>query len=282
MKRMPTLASTTHENPDMNAVVGSHDIIFITLDALRYDVAQAEFESGQLPVLSAYLPPSGWQKRHTPGSFTYAAHQAFFAGFLPAPAGPGRHARFFAAAFPGSETTDKHTRVFAEESLPAGLAAAGYHTVCIGGVGFFSKRTRLGAVLPAMFAESHWRPALGVTNRHSTQAQVSLAQSCLQKSQGRVFLFINVSAIHAPNHVYVPACKHDNLASHAAALRYVDGALAALFAACAARGPSFVIICSDHGTAYGEDGYCGHRLAHPSVWEVPYAHFFIPAALPHT
>ena len=27
--------------PDMHAIVGSHDIVFITLDTLRYDVAQA-------------------------------------------------------------------------------------------------------------------------------------------------------------------------------------------------------------------------------------------------
>ncbi len=31
----------------------------------------------------------------------------------------------------------------------------------------------------------------------------------------------------------------------------------------------------NHGTAYGDDGYTGHRLGHPSVWTVPYAHFFL-------
>ena len=39
-----------------------------------------------------------------------------------------------------------------------------------------------------------------------------------------------------------------------------------------------MVICSDHGTAYGEDGYTGHRLAHPVVWEVPYAEFILPAS----
>jgi hypothetical protein len=34
-----------------------------------------------------------------------------------------------------------------------------------------------------------------------------------------------------------------------------------------------VIACSDHGTAYGEDGHHGHRLAHEVVWTVPYAEF---------
>ena len=69
--------------PDMHAIVGSHDIVFITLDTLRYDVAQALFEAGELPVLGRFLPATGWEQRHSPATFTYAAHQAFFAGFLP-------------------------------------------------------------------------------------------------------------------------------------------------------------------------------------------------------
>ena len=41
------------------------------------------------------------------------------------------------------------------------------------------------------------------------------------------------------------------------------------------RGPWFAVVCSDHGTAYGEDGFTGHRLAHPVVWDVPYAEFIL-------
>ncbi len=35
----------------------------------------------------------------------------------------------------------------------------------------------------------------------------------------------------------------------------------------------FIILSSDHGTAYGEDGYEGHRLSHEVVWNVPFAAF---------
>ena len=263
---------------DMNAVVGTHDILFITLDTLRHDVAQAEFERGALPTFARHLPPAGWEARHTPGSFTYAAHHAFFAGFLPTPAAPGRHARLFAAAFEGSATTARETCVFEQATVVEGLAARGYRTVCIGGVGFFNKRSALCSVLPALFDESHWTPALGVTHRHSTERQVALALRRLAQIEGRVFLFVNVSAIHFPNHPFLdelPSHPKDTLASHAAALRYVDGALAPLFDACARRAPTLAIVCSDHGTLYGEDGFDGHRLAHPGVWTVPYAHFFL-------
>jgi len=137
--------------PDMNLVVGSHDIVFITLDTLRYDVAQALFEAGELPVLGRFLPATGWERRHSPATFTYAAHQAFFAGFLPTPAVPGRHPRLFASAFAGSETTSPRTFAFEQASIPEALAARGYRTICIGGVGFFNKQTALGCVLPALF-----------------------------------------------------------------------------------------------------------------------------------
>ncbi|OEZ50633.1 sulfatase [Janthinobacterium sp. MP5059B] len=261
--------------PDMRAVVGSHDIVFITLDTLRFDVAQALHQAGELPVLGRFLPPGGWERRHSPATFTYAAHQAFFAGFLPTPAAPGRHPRLFASAFAGSETTSPHTFAFEEAGLPAALAARGYRTICIGGVGFFNKQTALGTVLPSLFQESHWSAGMGVASRHSTQKQVALAIARLAASDERTFLFINVAALHTPNRAYLPGCRADCLESHAAALRYVDGALAPLFTACAARAPTFAIVCSDHGSAYGEDGYRGHRVAHDSVWQVPYAHFFI-------
>ena len=57
----------------------------------------------------------------------------------------------------------------------------------------------------------------------------------------------------------------------------MDSQLPPLFAALRRRGPSLCIITSDHGTAFGEQGYRGHRLAHESVWTVPYAHVVLPA-----
>lgn len=263
--------------PDMNQVVGSHDILLVTLDTLRYDVAARLWAQGRTPTLAALLPPSGWEARHAPASFTYAAHHAFFAGFLPTPRAPGRHPRLFAADFPGSQTSGPHTCRFAEADIVSGLAARGYHTLCIGGVGFFNGLTPLGRVLPSLFKERHWDPTLGVTEPHSTENQVRVACDSLARlpAAQRLFLFLNISALHQPNYFYLPGATEDTLDSHAAALAYVDGALAPLFAALRARGPTFCILCSDHGTAYGEGGYQGHRLGHPVVWTVPYTHFFL-------
>jgi hypothetical protein len=263
---------------DTPALIGSHDILLMTFDTLRYDVACAALEAGQTPHLGALLPGGAWEARHSPGSFTYAAHQAFFAGFLPTPTTPGRHPRLFATRFPGSMTTTGATCVFDAPDIVSGLAGHGYHTICIGGVGFFNKQTPLGRVLPGLFAESHWAPRLGVNHPRSTEHQVALAVARLAQlpPDRRVFLFVNLAALHPPNRIFLPGAVHDSPASQQAALAYVDRHLPPLFAALRRRAPLLAILCSDHGTAYGEDGYSGHRLAHPVVWTVPYAEVVLP------
>lgn len=267
---------------DYNQRVGRQDFLMITLDTLRYDVAQRLYEEGRTPTLARLLAPGGWQPHHSPGSFTFAAHSAFFAGFFPTPASPGPHARPFAARFQGSVTTTAHTCVLEAPDIVTGLAARGYHTICIGGVGFFNQQTPLGSVLPGLFAERHWRPAFGVTDPDSTHHQVQAALKCLEAvpPQRRVLLFINVSALHQPNRGYLPGAARDCLESHAAALEYVDAQLAPLFEALAARGDWHAFIGSDHGTAYGEDGYEGHRIGHEVVWTVPWAAFDLTAKDP--
>lgn len=285
---------------NMNHIVGSHDILFIVLDTLRYDVAQQLFKAGKLPVIAPHLPVSGWQKCHSPASFTYAAHHAFFSGFLPTPAVPNKQAdgkpikqeRLFAMQFKGSETTGSHSYVFANHATwVEGLSAIGYQTICIGGVGFFNLQNPLGCVLPNLFDEQHWCDDFGVTAPDSTQAQVALACERLTSAEltnQRCCTFINVSALHQPNYFYLPkknqkianintktSTKIDTIESHSHAMQYVDGALAPLLEVAKKRAPTFVMICSDHGTAYGEDGFYGHRLAHEVVMTVPYGHFLL-------
>jgi hypothetical protein len=258
---------------DMNQVVGSHDLALIVFDTLRYDVAAEELAAGHTPNLAALLPASGWEKRHSPGTFTYAAHAAFFAGFLPTPARPGRHRRRLALGFDGSETIGAGTCTLEGASIVEGLARRGYHTLCVGGVGFFNLKNPLGCALPSLFMERHWSPSTGVADPRSFENQIGVVERSLAALPAgqRAFTFINVSALHQPNHFYLEGgAPRDTKASHAAALRYIDAHIPRLMAALR-RAPLFAIACSDHGTLYGEDGYVGHRVAHPIVTTVPYA-----------
>ncbi|MCI5058712.1 MAG: STM4013/SEN3800 family hydrolase [Flavobacteriales bacterium] len=260
------------EEYDMNEIVGSANILFVVLDALRYDVAQEEFDAGRLQNFQKFLPPKGWEKCHSPGSFTYPAHKAFFAGFLPTPL-LGAKSRLFAAKFQGSMSTTSNTYAFEEHDFISALRNIGYRTCCIGGVGFFNKTTNISKEFPSLFEESHWTSDLGVTSKNSTELQFNLASKWLKKTCERFCLFINVSAIHQPNYFYCRQENKDDLESHAAALRYVDKQLPILMDAIDNKGDTFCIFCSDHGTAYGENGFWGHRNAHSSVMEVPYTHF---------
>jgi arylsulfatase A-like enzyme len=83
--------------------------------------------------------------------------------------------------------------------------------------------------------------------------------------------------LHQPNYFYLAREGPDTLESHAAALRYVDAQLPLLLRGLARKKrPTFCILTSDHGTTYGENGWTGHRLAHPLVWTVPYGEAVVP------
>jgi len=257
---------------NMNQCVGHSHILMITFDTLRYDVACQQLQLGNTPNLANVLSEQGWQKCHSPASFTYAAHVAFFAGFLPTPATPGRHVRLFALKFSGSESTGATTFEFDTPDIVSGLANEGYRTLCIGGVGFFKKQNPLSQQLPALFQESYWDESLGVTCADSTRNQIDLACRLLKENQQQpIFMFINISALHQPNYFYLENAQGDSLETHAAALRYVDSQLGRLFSAFEQDRDTLMILTSDHGTCYGEDGYTGHRIGHEQVWTVPYA-----------
>lgn len=253
--------------------IGTSDLLLITLDALRLDVAQQALRAGRTPFLAGLIQQA-WEPRHTPGSFTYAAHAAFFAGFWPTPIQPGPHPRPFALRFVGSRSTHPDTCVLDADNIVGGLSQRGYHTICIGGVGYFNKLNPLGNQFPSLFAESHWRPEFAVSEVHSTREQVRQAVTSIRAVplDRPLFLFLNVSALHPPTHIYLKPARVDSTESQQAALAYVDQQLPPLFEAMKHRGRGGIAyLMSDHGTLFGVEGYTGHRVAHPIVWAVPYA-----------
>jgi len=251
------------------------DILLMTFDSLRFDVADTAWRTGKTPFLAGLIP-SGWEPRHSPGNFTYAAHAALFAGFWPTPVTPGRHSRPFALRFPGSRSIDATTEILDGDTIISGLRQRGYHSICIGGVGFFNKLTPLGSIFPALFDESFWQPEFSVSELHSTREQVRVAS--LQVKQcpldRPLLLFVNLSALHPPTHRYLKGSRADSIETQTAALQYVDRQLPLLFTALSDRGRGgTAYLLSDHGTLFGEEGFTGHRVGHPAVWTVPYAEY---------
>ena len=85
--------------------------------------------------------------------------------------------------------------------------------------------------------------------------------------------------IKGPDLIVAP-CALNPIMAQMAALAYVDHWLGVLFETVRERAPTLAVICSDHGTAYGEDGYVGHRISHPGVWDVPYAELVLSGGQP--
>lgn len=254
------------------------DILFVTLDSLRYDVARAALYADRTPHLAEILPGGAWEERRTPGTFTLPAHIAFFSGFLPKLPQPLQPPRLWECRPPAFKTVDAGTFVFDAPSLLAGLAQHGYRTVCIGGVTYFSRMTPLGSVLPDMFHEDHWRPEFCSPDADSTRHQVDQALAVADKYRTRpLFLFVNVSATHVPHGHYMGRGE-DSWQSQAAALAYADEHLGRLIRTVTSARPWLVVMCADHGDAFGEDGYHGRGIAHPTVLNVPFAAMLIGPA----
>lgn len=264
---------------NMNEVVGKLDIVWLCLDTLRYDVAVREEAAGATPALNRY---GKWKKCQAPGNFTYPSHHAMFAGFLPCSYDTKNQALremlFYPTAIGLRRKVPDGAYAFAGSTIMEGLAKDGYDTWCVGGVSFFDKRSDIGKVFPSYFLKSYWRPSFGCPVRESTKNQVDFILQKLETApkKQKIFLYVNVDAIHYPNYFYLDGALHDSMESHAAALRYVDGQLGRLLDGWKEdRGSAFVICCSDHGTCYGEDGCWRHGISHPMVDTVPYKHFFI-------
>lgn len=263
---------------NMNEIVGQYDILFICLDTLRYDIAKREEENMNTPNLNYY---GMWQKCNAPGNFTYPSHHAMFSGFLPfnieSKSFFDREVLFFQKDIGLGRKPPEKSFAFEGATFIHGLEKVDYETICIGGVAFFNKRSDIGKVFPSMFKQSYWNPSFSCSVKESTDNQIDFAIKKLKEFQNdkRIFMYINIDAIHYPNYFYLDGAKDDNIDTHAAALRYVDSRLPKLFHAFKERNKTFVIACSDHGTCYGEDGYMFHGLNNDIVNTVPYKHFIL-------
>ncbi len=257
---------------DMGKVVGKCDILFVCLDTLRYDAAVQEEAAGGTPVLNRY---GAWEKRQAPGNFTYPSHHAIFAGFLPsrddARSIAEKEMLFMPRSMGMGRKLPKGSYGFDAPNLVQGLHQDGYDTWCVGGVAFFDKRSQMGQVFPSFFEKSDWNPSFSCPVKDSTRNQVDFILRRLEQNTDprKIFLYVNVCAIHYPNYFYLEEGagkadakqesatqepgreepktqksgrkephgaaaartedKKDSLKTHRAALRYVDGQLGRLF-----------------------------------------------------
>jgi hypothetical protein len=253
----------------------SRDFVLITLDSLRYDTATQALEAGQTPHLRSLV--GTWQRRQAAATYTLPSHVSMFAGMMPRPVGGDdtnlkKEARLFALSTSWARYRGRNIRYFFEDApnVPKGFESRGYHTIGVGGVGWFSTEVKASSFWKGQYFQHFlYKPSYGEDNPHALEEQIADLEALLATlPAGRRFLFLNVSSTHRP---YTNGDGTLSVTAQQMCLRYVDSHLPRLLGLLQ-RG-TVGVVCGDHGDCMGEGGYWGHNVAHEKVFEVPYAEF---------
>ena len=251
------------------------NIALVTLDALRYDAAvQAHTPYINELMRQHQRSPKGWFKVGAQGTYTLPAHISMFhAGILPClteDSAPPLYNRKKLSIF---RSTLKWTRAGSAlyptpeaENIVRGFRKLGYRTLGIGGVHWFDTRFETsGHLWNNYFEEFFWKQEFGEDTPNAFELQIELIRSLLSTPDERpLFFFLNVSATHSPYRGLTPS-----VASQAQCLEYVDAHLPELLE-CLPQ-PLHLLLLSDHGDCFGEDGFWGHSFYHPRIMEIPMA-----------
>ncbi|MGC5330419.1 sulfatase-like hydrolase/transferase [Micromonospora sp. DT62] len=281
------------------ASLDSHDVVLITLDSLRADVAAAAV----LPTLTALGP---MRRASTYGSFTLPAHAAIFGGFLPNVTEEPQwdfysreRRQLWRLGRARKQAVPRADLMLQGDDIVTGFRAAGYRAIGAGGVRWFSS-----GHFPTLFDSfRYWGPRDDGVDKFAERKIGDFALDHVDELVGELdraskgFLFVNAAETHAPytrgdaladvktqrivrawsshwNGGAVVPDEPEALADMAAlwdaqraAAEAVDGKLARLFSALPR--PALVVVCADHGEAFGEEGWWGHNQPMPEIMTVP-------------
>lgn len=264
-------------------MLGGRNHVLITLDSLRWDT----FKVAHTPFLDSL---GEWKEAYTPGTYTLPAHASFFAGKLPQvydgtdfydtdvrrPEGETRECvnnkvQLWRLAGPEAQRPARYTIL--GRNIIEGFHHAGLKTIGSGAMGWFNPATAAGAVFGEDFDDFVFYGS------PRARRQIDTVIRAINDTKRNYFLFMNLGETHFP-YIY-EACKWEGeVRNHTrpfgmpdechkrqrACLEFLDGQLARLFATVS---NAQVVICADHGDAFGENGMWGHSFYHPKVMEVP-------------
>lgn len=286
----PAVSTPAPHLKPVASVAGPRNQIFVTLDSLRWDV----FAEADVPFLKGL---GEWKKAYTQATFTYPAHMSFFAGKLPQTddntdfydsvafrvsdqGGLSRRQQLYRLDNPEAPRAANVT--LAGKNIVEGFKRLGYATVGSGAVSWFNPILPAGKVLTEGFEHYAFFDGPRHACHASARKQVEWAQQTLEAINRPYFLFLNFGETHhrfvyegcswfdAPfNYGDATECRR----RQRACLEYLDGQISQLLQGLRNYD---LVICSDHGEAFGEQGLWGHGFYHPSVMEVPMLIHFAP------
>jgi hypothetical protein len=250
--------------------------LFITLDSCRYDT----FAAASAPNLKSI---GKLYRADAPGNFTYASHAAMFVGFTPGaaeraePYANPKYGKIFKMRGGGFTGKTRPFVVLSGRNIVDGLKQKGFSTIGTGAVSWFNHNTPTGRSLTSDF-EAFFYPG----STHALTRQLAWIEDRLAEVGNRpVFVFLNVGETHVPYYhegaswssnwnPCVPFAKGNDASEcrrrQLQCLEWVDERLTTLLDRF--RGAN-VLVCADHGDAWGEDGLWEHGFHHQAVIDVP-------------
>lgn len=255
--------------------------LLLTYDSCRFDV----MTDANTPVLDSYSPV---YRAESPANFTFAAHQAFFVGILPNVSDDIAYYNRFSKQLlgltgigEGQVNKDAYQKTESKWNLIQGLTDADYQTVGTGAMSWFQQESLTNGFESFLYTGTDAerqieylldaidvkRPFFGFINFGETHAPYTFngkTDPCLVDVRARRMKWppVEEGAVGRDNTAY---------ASQIEAVEYLDRQLPQMFDRL--PGDTIVILTADHGECFGEDGYWGHGVNHPMVFEVPLAIF---------
>jgi len=257
-------------------VINPKSILFVTLDSCRYDT----FENANVPNMKKIGP---LHKAKAPSNFTFGSHAAMFVGFTPGIATVNKsfinpkYAKIFKMVAGGYPGKGNEFITLEGENIIQGFNKLGYTTIGAGGVGWFDPNTETGRILGKDF-QHFFYPG----GTYYLEKQLEWINSKIQEANDNpLFIFINVGETHEPyyykdapwgpeNSPCLPFSENNDADAcklrQAKSLEYVDQMLGPLLDEFSDKS---ILICSDHGDCWGEDGLWNHGFHHEMVLTVP-------------
>jgi hypothetical protein len=187
-----------------------------------------------------------------------------------------KYAKIFRMAGGGSEGQNEPFVQLGGRNIIQGFKRLGYRAYGSGAVAWFNPVRPTSRILIDDF-DDFFFPG----NTYSLDQQLEYLERVTAKETGPVFVFLNVGETHVP--YFYRGAPWDRLPSpcipfgnsndaaecsrrQRACLEYVDAMLGPLLDRFAAAN---VLVCADHGDAWGENGLWEHGIHDPKVLEVP-------------
>ncbi len=244
----------------------THNVLLVTLDSLRFDVAMAADTPQLYQWFHRYGTHRRWVLTYAPATYTLPSHASMFIpGIFPENRElSGYYNRYSQSMIRTRSVEARGAREgvnFNAPSIVQGFHQQGFRTLGVGGVGWFNTATATAHHLTDLFAEFVFEDRFDEDHPDAFAHQVARIQALMDDRP--TFLFVNVASTHWPYCRFSP-----DFDGQRAALEYVDQHISALLQA--AQGPRelFAIVCSDHGEVFGLGGR-GHGFYHKKVMEVP-------------